>query len=317
MTISIIGIGEVGSVLTAMLLARLRRTDINLVDTDTNLSGRLLDLRHAASLHDNTLHFNDQALISSSDFIFFCAGLSNPRNASRYTVARGNQEIVAEVFGKLPLKTGTTVVAVTNPVELVAQWISDLYEHRIRVLGTGTFLDTIRLKYLVAEHLDIPIASVQALVLGEHGRQMTPIYTHTLVDGRPVKEILDESELATITARLKGSATSIRQTEKATKYGVAQCALEILEAIHFKRETYMPLSVLASEEYKRLFDLQDELFLSLPCYIKEGDLIIDESLGFSEAEFDQLRLAASSVHENYSGLWGAEQKEKESEFGEN
>jgi L-lactate dehydrogenase len=181
-------------------------------------------------------------------------------------------------------------------VELAAQWISEIYEHRLLVVGTGTSLDSLRLKCLLAERLSITPQEVDTIVLGEHGEGMTPIFSLTRVTpGAMEKAAFQSSELPGLTARLRGMATEIRQTEPGTRFGPAYSALGIMQAFEGGRVGVFAWSVRINQHYRDLLGIDDDIFLSLPCRMNELKLEIVDDLKFSYEEIAGLRMAAANI----------------------
>ena len=294
--ISIIGIGEVGAIVASLLLSKFTFVTFNLIDVNANeMHGKLLDLEHAAAARNNNIVVNDNALLCQSQTIVYTAGYGNSIGMDRNSVAAHNKEIVHQIFkGKNLLKTAVIIV-VTNPVELISHWISELFDHNILVLGTGTSLDTFRLQYLLAKHLNVGVEAVEALVLGEHGKHMIPVFSKCQVSNKTVDALLSEQEKEVLLSALKASATSIRKTEAATKYGVSECVCQIVEHLMGAANS-IPLSIKINAFYKELLQIQEDIFISLPCLVSESGVNIVNSLDYTNKEIQDLKAAANALH---------------------
>ncbi|QSE98542.1 malate dehydrogenase [Fulvivirga lutea] len=296
MIISVIGIGEVGSTVVSLLLQKYQNTVLNLIDI-AQIDGRYLDLFHAGSFNNNTVIVNNEKALNNSDYIIYAAGYSNTIEQSRNSVAKENKKLIGEIFSQITPKAETVIIAVTNPVELVAQWISEHYDHKLMVLGSGTCLDTYRLNYLLSKHAKVPINEVESLVLGEHGDNMVPVYSVSSINGQPVSNYFSAKELEDISNELKLSARKIRETETATKYGIAQCVMHILEWID-RKDFILPVSMPINREYKELLDLKEDIFFSQPCTWL-GEELITQPLEFNEKEIGELKSAYRSIFNHH------------------
>jgi len=301
--ISIIGIGEVGSVVASLLLSCFEERVFNLMDIHTQYYGRILDLKHAATANNNKVYFNNENVLARTDILIYTAGYCNSVGEDRNAVAHHNKQIVKDVFANRQLPAHTVIIVVTNPVEIISQWIDDLVAPSNLVIGTGTSLDTIRLKYLLADFLDVMPKRVEALVLGEHGSHMTPIWSMCSLDKHPIENYLSENDKTKLTQQLKKSATYIRQTEKSTKYGVAQCVIHILNGLlSATANTKRPLSVRINNYYKQRLDIDKNIFISLWCALGNGTLEITPLPDLYPQEVDALRAASTRLVTVYEQL---------------
>lgn len=295
LTITIIGLGEVGGTIASLILGETSNSTINLVDI-RDVSGKVLDIKHAGSFTNNKVTANNPFVTNHSDFIIYAAGYSNAIDEDRNAVATKNKSLVKEVFRKIQPKKDAVIIAISNPVELVAQWISEVYKNKIMVIGTGTFLDTVRLKFLISERLNKNISLIDTMVIGEHGENMTPIYSQTLIDGEPIYDILGVKQIDELTSKLKNSARTIRATETATKFGVSQCTIEIIKAF-YNNQSIMPLSIMINDAYKKLLGAFSDNFISLPCKIVECTPI-PIMIDLDPQEFINLKNAYSSISQH-------------------
>lgn len=289
--ITIIGFGEVGSTVLANLNSAYTGVLFHIIDPHQSISGKILDTAHACAAMKNDLSVNEFELTNQSDVIVYAAGFSNQKGASRMSVAAANKELVFSVFSHLSLKPDCLILAITNPVDLVSSWIYEALKHANLVIGTGTSLDTFRMNFILAEREKIAIHDVNALVLGEHGQHMTLIPSHTKILSKNITDYYSTEEIALLMEELRYAATSIRLTEKATKYGVASAAQVIIQAYFSEYKTPIPCSVKVGKLGTNLFGCEEYVFMSLPCSIGNQDILIDE-IDYEEKELEDLKLAA-------------------------
>lgn len=142
--IGIIGCGEVGSLLLAQLNAQYTQTNFHIIENNPVISGRILDFDHAAQFRNNEIIWNDLKRFSEVDFLFYCAGIPNPPGLDRSLMATQNKAIVKSVFSNLKFNQSITIIVLSNPVEATCQWIDEFTSDDHLILGTGTYLDSIR-----------------------------------------------------------------------------------------------------------------------------------------------------------------------------
>lgn len=299
-TISIIGIGEVGSTLASLIIDLSENITLNLLDTNSEISGRILDLQHAAASTDKELVYNSHDLLTQSDIIVYTAGYSNAKGASRNTVAHKNKELIYSIFENIELKKECTIIAITNPVELVASWIDEALKYKHQVIGTGTSLDAFRFKHILASTLNASYKETKVLVLGEHGDHMVPSYSNCTVNGIPILELLDMQTLKDLQIQMIQSANTIRLTEAATKYGIAQVTNLLIKTFLRNQQLEVPLSIRINEHYSTLLNITEPIYMSLPCNIKDGRVQISDQIQLSNQEVSELQTAAKAIAKIYT-----------------
>jgi malate/lactate dehydrogenase len=296
LVITVYGFGEVGSLVAALINSNFSNCILNVMNTKNQVSGRVLDLQHAAACNNNQILHNSHSSIPLSDFIIYAAGFSNVHGESRNSVALKNKQLVYELFSNIPFTSKTKIIAVTNPVDPISYWISDAIKGKATVIGTGTALDTFRLKHILSEHFEAKLTNVTAKVIGEHGQHMVPLFSQSKIEDKYVIDVANEKELKGIEEKLVKSAFEIRETEQATKYGIAQTCLELIQAFLSEKSIFIPVSIGIIEELQREFNCKLSIFISLDCEISQEGIKIS-SLKCSSTERLNLKLAATAIEE--------------------
>lgn len=254
LVVSVIGFGNVGKLIGGLLLHNAQqRFLINIIDTDINVAGAVLDFEHGAELYSNhQVSFNSAALLNQSDFIFHCAGASVPKGQSRLVTAKASIAITEAVFtGFKPMKN-PFVVVVANPVEVISavtQMVTGLPKQN--VIGTGTFLDSMRMNHTVKK-LKSEKLKVEAVLLGEHGASAYLSEQLSSINGGPFKQIFNETEIEELMNIVRGSASKIKETQEACIYGVSYCAIKIFEALLSKEGMCIPVSTFIPQSLGQL-----------------------------------------------------------------
>lgn len=283
LNITIIGFGNVGSTLAFLLLEHSFPLRLNIMQPSSNKDGSLLDMRHTMAQHaDKEFHVNDNELFKEANFIFYAAGAQNVHGQSRLTTAEKNKQMTREIFCDLKFSNDPYIIVISNPVDLITHTLQSVCKvNPHKVLGTGTFLDSMRLSFYLSELSGIPPSKFEAWVLGEHGDSQIPVYSMTKVDGTKIvndtafsRELLKEAGELT-----RNAAFQIRETQNGTMYGIAKCSVKIMDYLLDETERIIPLSVQLNDYYKNLLGIDKHITMSIPVKISsEGVEIINTSL---------------------------------------
>jgi malate/lactate dehydrogenase len=285
MNFTIIGFGEVGSLVGALINGRFSDSSITIFDFPEEISGRILDFKHACACNNNTVFLNDKNKLNEADFIIYTAGQCNNIGESRYSVAQGNKDLVKSIFTSLDVNQKTKVIVVTNPVEPVSLWIQAILKQKNLVIGTGTSLDTARLLSLLAAHFNCEVNEISTLVIGEHGDWMIPLFSRTIIRGIPITDLVSNDQLLKFEKELKLAARNIRKTENATKYGVAEICIQLILKLMSTEARLDCISVPISGNLKKEFGIQKDIFVSLPVNLsKTGFSYFDFQLNHKEKQ---------------------------------
>ena len=270
MVISIVGFGNIGKLICALLLPyKEHQFTINIVDIDPNIKGAVLDFEHGRQLYLNhTIATNSEFLLNNSDFIFHCAGASVPPGKSRLFTCNQSIEITESIFKNFkPIKT-PFIIVVANPLDIISTVtykITGLPQSHI--IGTGTFLDSIRMNQIVAK-INPNISSIDSILLGEHGTTVFLSEQLSTIENQPFSKVFDSHEIKRFMDLVKASASEIKATQAATIYGVSYCAINIFELLLSEQSENRPVSTLIPDELKQQLGGAN-IFLSLPCNINK------------------------------------------------
>jgi len=306
MTVTVIGFGNVGRVLTTLLLGSNHGLHLNVMDPADGLSGAFLDMEHSMGMHPNKrLYFNDFTMMEQSDYLFFTAGVPSDHGASRLTTVADNTRLVKDIFSERKLKSTACIIAITNPVDVVtAALIHYSGLPWSQVVGTGTFLDSERFSYYLAQNASLDYAEIDALILGEHGESFAPMLSHSFYDNKRIlehryftKEIVNKALYQTHHA-----AFEIRKTEPGTSMAVSHCAIRIMEYWMCEEETKVPISVLLDKKHVDWLGLKHPICMSIPVKISSKGIRRVKPLELNKQEFDQLKKSAETLQQYQSFL---------------
>ena len=251
MKVSIIGGGGlVGSCAAyALQLGGLVR-EIALLDINEELAeGQSLDLLHGGpSVADQVISSGGYEHIPDSDVICITAGLRRSPGESRLDLINRNVDLFAKILSAIQsagLKQDATVLVVSNPVDVLTYLAWDrLGLCRSRVIGLGTQLDSIRFRSLIAKQLGAPPSQVSALILGEHGDSMVPIWSSATVAGLPMDKYPGwTANLANdLFTRTKGSGAEVIRKKGGAGFAVGVAIGDVIEALVLDSQRVLPIS---------------------------------------------------------------------------
>lgn len=293
--VGIIGLGETGATILSLLNERYKNLTFNVYDPSEWISGRLYDLKHAAAYNNNSISLNDFSSSKDCEYIFFCAGFRNSKGTDRMEMIEQNKSLISSIFNDVKLAPNTVIINLTNPVELITEWISEFLNNEYTVIGTGTGLDYYRLKSIVSEKTGVPTSKIDIPVVGEHGKDMLPLYSIGKIDDKSVDDFFNESELQELTQTLRDVAKTIRKTEDATKYGVAQCAVDLLSGFENESGDVYFVSRFLDSNLKNRLGVSDDIFLSLPTILKDKKVQTVSLQDINEDELSQLKSSAQKL----------------------
>ncbi|MCJ7750957.1 MAG: lactate dehydrogenase, partial [Armatimonadetes bacterium] len=196
------GAGRVGSNAAYALQLGRACEEIVLVDVASEAAqGEALDLTHGrAAVGYPRIRAGDYAAIADSDIVVVTAGLRRRPDESRLELIERNAALFRQIIvavQQVPLAPEAILLVVTNPVDVLTYLATtELGWPSHRTIGLGTVLDTLRFRSLLGERLDLDPARIEALILGEHGDSMVPIFSGLRYDGSPMAELPGYSDQA-------------------------------------------------------------------------------------------------------------------------
>jgi L-lactate dehydrogenase len=287
--IAVIGVGAVGATIAYSILMRDIASEIILVDIcSERCMGEVFDMSDAIPA-SSTAHITLGSIQEAgrADIIIIAAGARRKPGQSRLDLIRINKKIVTSIVENLiPINPRAVVVVVSNPVDIMTLCVQRLAGLPLnQIFGSGTYLDTMRLRCFIADKLAISPQSINAYILGEHGDSQFVVWSSAQIAGIPLKNFagmaIDELEALAQSAKQKGQ--DIITLKDATSYGVAACVADICESIIFNQKRVFPVSV-----YHEKFGV----CFSLPVVIGENG--IEQILPVSLNEQENAKLLSSA-----------------------
>ena len=286
--IAIIGCGHVGATSAYALMMSGIAREIVLVDQDTaRAEGEAMDLQHAVPLaRPVRLWAGDYKDAAQSAIVVIAAGVGSRPGETRLDLLGRNVVVVRDCMKQL-LAEGFAglVLMTTNPVDVlaqVAQAESGLPTER--VIGSGTVLDSARLRAMLGAELGVEARSVHAYIIGEHGDSEVAAWSSAHVAGVHLREYCESGgiecpDFDTLLERVRRAAPEIVKHKGYTSFAIASCVARICEAVVRDERSVLPVSTMMRGQYGI-----GDVYLSLPCVVGQRGVerIIELPLDKSE-----------------------------------
>lgn len=245
-TIAIIGAGNVGATTAFVLSIKNLASEILLIDlNEEKEAGEVMDMADALScIETGNIRRGDFRDAKHADIVIITAGSAQRGEDTRLSLLEKNKTILASIFSSIgSVKKESVVIIVSNPVDVLTMMAIDMTKLAPgRVFGTGTALDTARLKTAVGRTLHASPQSVDGFVLGEHGDSSFVAWSSVTIGGVSAATLLNARQKKTIEAGVRKQASAIIEKKGATYYGIAAVVSDIVEAIVFDQKKIIPVS---------------------------------------------------------------------------
>lgn len=302
--VTIVGAGNVGAT-AAQLLVMKNIADVVLVDVNEGMpQGKALDMMHMRCIEKfgpTVSGTNNYADTAASDVVVITAGVPRKPGMTREDLLEINASIMKSVIGQaLQASPDAIVICVTNPLDVMTYLAyKESGLSKSRLMGMGGVLDSARFAYAIAQKTGASAEDIEACAVGAHGEAMVPLPRFSTVKGRPITEILSESDIEAICDRtVKGGAEVVELLKTGSAfYAPAASIVQMVAAI--LNDTGAVMSVCAKLEGE--YDIED-VYMCVPARLgKEG---IQEIVLFdvNEEEYAALQTSAESVAASIDAL---------------
>ena len=291
MKIALIGVGNVGKSVLMDIISLGVCDEIALVGrNEEKLKAEILDIRDAAVLWDDNvpaLSFGGYENTAGADIILYSAG-SPKISDDRMKLAHDNFIVAKSIFEEVKkYNCDGIIICISNPLDVITT-AAQIYSNRptSKVIGTGTLLESARLRRLIADILDISSNSVNITVIGEHGNSCVPVLSSCRIMGLTLEEYLKEDigadtgiSVSHIQEAVKNQAFKIYAGKGYTNYGVSASACKLVKAIVNNTREILPVSSVLSGEYS-----VTGYAVSVPCIIGKDGIVSVRNMKLSENE---------------------------------
>ena len=298
---AIIGCGNVGATIAYTYTLSGLFSEIVLVDIDQKRAqGEAMDLSHGLPfISPVTVIAGEYKDLSDAALIVITAGACQKEGQSRLELTQANMKVFSSIIPQITrYTTDAILLIVSNPVDVLTYFtlkISGYPPHR--VIGSGTVLDTARLKHLMGEYLGVDSRNVHTFIIGEHGDSELPVWTGANISGVNLTDYFEATGTCRGLECLDGmfenardAAYKIIQAKGATYYAIAQAVLRITESIVRDEKSVLPVSTYLEGHYG-IYDV----CLGVPAVVGAEGVCRVLDLPLSEKERQALHLSAQTL----------------------
>lgn len=301
--VAIIGCGFVGASCAFALMQSGMFSEMVLIDVDKNRAeGEAMDISHGMPFaKPSKIYAGDYDDIIDAGIIVITAGANQKPDETRLDLVHKNVKIFRSIIPQISERNcGGILLVVSNPVDVltyVAAKLSGFTENR--VIGSGTVLDTARLKRAVSEHLTVDSRSVHAFIIGEHGDSEIAAWSGANISGIPLSDFCElrghykyAENTTRIAEEVKNSAYEIIEKKQATYYGIAMSVRRICEVILRDEKSILPVSSIMYGEYGI-----SDVALSMPAIVGKNGVETKVPITLSGDELERLQQSASMLRD--------------------
>jgi L-lactate dehydrogenase len=251
------GGGRVGSCAAFALQCSGLVSSIQILDANTELAeGETLDLLHGTAFAgDQRIYSGDYTRAADSSMFLITAGLRRKPDESRLDLINRNVALFVQILDSIKtagFRKDAHVFVVSNPVDILTQLaVRKLGLPWQQVYGLGTMLDTCRFSSFIADELKLAPTQVKALILGEHGDSMLPIWSSATVNGLPLTGLPEcgPSFQTNVFERTKGSGAEVIKKKGGAGWAVAMAIRDVIHAVLLNKQSLLPISSLVNGPY--------------------------------------------------------------------
>lgn len=297
----IIGCGNVGSTTAYTLMQTGYFSEMVLIDLDVKRAeGEAADLAHGLPFHTPMdIYAGDYADLAECGIIIITAGAKQEVGDSRMDLLRTNARIFRSIVTNIAIYNQSAILlVVTNPVDVLSYVTFRCSGFPAsRVIGSGTVLDTARLKQLLGSHLGVDSRNVHSFIIGEHGDSELPVWSSANVSGVDLRHYCescsrgyDQRVLDSLFCDVRDSAYRIIEAKGATYFAIAESVKRIVSAIVRDESSILPVSALVDGHYGL-----EGVYMSLPCIVGRAGIRQVLEIPLDNDEETKLRRSAQKL----------------------
>ena len=271
----LVGAGFVGMSMAYSLLNQGGVDELVLIDVNKDKTiGEEMDLAHGLPYAPNKMKIKagDYDECKDANIVVITAGLAQKTGQSRLELAVANAKIMKSITESVMANgfNGVFIVA-SNPVDLMTYVVAEVSGMpKSKVIGSGTVLDTARLRYLIAEYLKVSSKNVHAYILGEHGDSSLVPWEHSYVGCKKIIDIMKDNnhpmeDLKKIHDGVWQAAYEIIEKKKATYYGIGMALNRLIKAVLNDENSILTVSTYQNNEYG-----QEGMYIGVPAIINKN-----------------------------------------------
>ena len=289
--IVLIGTGMVGMSYAYALLNQNLCDELVLIDIKKRAEGEAMDLNHGVAFSGGNMEIyaGEYTDCCNADLVVLTAGLPQKEGQNRLDLLKENRKIFETILQSV-LENGFhgIFLVATNPVDIMTRIVYEISDFPPeKVIGTGTALDTARLRYLLGEKFMIDPRNMHAYVMGEHGDSEFVPWSQAMMTTKPIFDLCGETEgchfqeLLELEEEVRMAAYKIIEAKKATYYGIGMAMARITKAIFGNEYSVLTVSAHLQGEYG-----ENGIYIGIPCVVNRMGIqrIVELPLGSEEKQ---------------------------------
>lgn len=306
--VALVGTGMVGMSYAYALLNRGVCDELILIDINRERAkGEAMDLQHGLAFAPTSMkiYAGEYSDCSDADIVVICAGVAQKNGESRLDLLQRNADVFRTIVEPV-IKSGFNGIFLiaTNPVDIMTRIVYELSGFpSFKIIGSGTTLDTARLRYLIGNYYHLDAKNVHAYVIGEHGDSEFVPWSQAMLATKPIFEICKkrgETEIRKmneISEEVRTSAQIIISAKKATYYGIGMALVRITNAIFGDENSVLTVSAFLNGEYN-----EKNIFAGVPSIVNRSGVRTILELGLSENEYKKFHNSCETLRQSYNEL---------------
>lgn len=305
---TVIGCGNVGATTAYSLMLSGLFNEIVLLDIDAKRArGEAEDIAHGIPFNSPVeIYAGNYSDIEDAGIVIITAGVSQKPGETRIDLIQRNTKVFSSIIDQITAtKFDGIILVVTNPVDILTYVTIALSKFNPRrVLGSGTVLDTARLKQLMGNKFGVDARNIHTFIIGEHGDSELPVWSSANVSGIDINSYCDnfvcdcnDSALQTTFESVRDAAYSIIEAKGATYYAIAEAVKRIVTAIVRDERTILPVSTLLTGQYGI-----SDVCLGVPCVVGKNGVEEILEIPLSETERKNFIRSANALQNAISTI---------------
>ncbi len=300
--VAIVGVGMVGMSFAYAMLNQNICDELCLIDINKERAeGEAMDLSHGLPFAPSSMkiYSGDYSDCTDMDMIVICAGVPQLEGETRRDLLQKNYKVFKTIVKPIVENgfSGVFLVA-SNPVDVMTKAVLDLSGFPPeRVIGSGTSLDTARLRYMIGDYFKVNPRNIHAYVMGEHGDSEFVAWSSAMISVLPIKELDSHTdqimnELDEIAVHVRDSAYKIIKAKKATYYGIGMVLARLTRAILNDENSIFTISAYLNGEYS-----ESGFYIGVPALINRNGVRKILEIPLDESEKKRFKDSAKVIKE--------------------
>jgi L-lactate dehydrogenase len=308
--VALVGTGMVGMSYAYALLNQNVCDELVLIDLNKErAAGEAMDLNHGLAFSTSAMkiYAGEYSDCADADIAVLCAGVAQKPGESRLELLQRNAKVFSSIVQAV-LSSGFDGIflVATNPVDIMTQITCSLsgFDPR-RVVGSGTALDTARLRYLLGGLFEVDSRNIHAYVIGEHGDSEFVPWSQAMLATRPIMDICNDlsdcpctwEQVRAVEDEVRNAAQHIIRAKGATYYGIGMSLARITKSILNNENSVVTVSAMLLGEYG-----EKNVFAGVPCIINRNGVKRVLSLSLNEQEIEQFHASCHTLRTSFEEL---------------